>query len=104
MARVYSLAQGVPALGTRERLAAVATRLGVTPQEGQSWIGAFEFLQTLRLQVQIGADQMPPGTPALQNPNLIDVDTLNDIDRRMLKESCKVARALQQRLELDYQR
>ena len=104
MARVYSLAQGVPALGTRERLAAVATRLGVSPQEGQSWIGAFEFLQTLRLQVQIGADQMPPGTPALQNPNLIDVDTLNDIDRRMLKESCKVARALQQRLELDYQR
>lgn len=33
-----------------------------------------------------------------------DVARLNPIDRRVLKESVRVARALQQRIELDYQR
>lgn len=101
VARVYSLAHGVPALSTRERLTAVAARLGVPLQEGQAWVSAFEFLQMLRLQVQIGAE---PALGGSQNPNLIDVSTLNEIDLRMLKETCKIARRLQQRLELDYQR
>ena len=33
-----------------------------------------------------------------------DVASLNDIDRRVLKESLRVARRLQQRIELDYAR
>jgi CBS domain-containing protein len=41
-------------------------------------------------------------TPA--NPNLIDTATLNDIDLRMLKETIRIARRLQQRMGLDYQR
>jgi CBS domain-containing protein len=32
------------------------------------------------------------------------VAALNDIDRRVLKESLRVARRLQQRIELDYAR
>jgi CBS domain-containing protein len=32
------------------------------------------------------------------------VKQLNDIDRRLLKESLRAARHLQQRLQLDYQR
>ncbi len=106
VARLYALAQGVPALGTRERLEAVAPLLGVAQQEGQSWVSAFEFLQRLRLQVQIGSDgaaQTPQDSEQF-NPNLLDIGTLNDIDQRMLKETCKVARRMQQRLELDYQR
>ena len=38
------------------------------------------------------------------NPNLVDVNALNDIDRRVLKESLRVARRLQQRIEMDYLR
>ena len=72
--------------------------MGVEPQESQAWIAGFEFLQTLRLRVQIGADEMP------EQPNRIDVTQLNDIDRRMLKETFRLARRLQQRLELDYLR
>jgi CBS domain-containing protein len=34
----------------------------------------------------------------------VELSTLNDIDRRMLKESFRVARRLQQKMELDYQR
>ncbi len=67
-------------------------------------MAAFEFLQLLRLQVQLDPAS-PPAVPAEPgNANLVDVRSLNDIDRRMLKESLRVARALQQRLELDYQR
>jgi len=100
-ARVYALAHGVAATGTRARLQAVAVALGAGASEGESWAAAFEFVQLLRLQVQIDADR--PGAVA-GHANLIEVGALNTIDRRVLKESLRVARALQQRLELDYQR
>lgn len=103
-ARLYALAHGVSALGTRARFEAVAPRMGVAAQESQAWVSAFEFLQRLRLQVQIGAAASTKDWHPGENPNLIDIGTLNDIDQRMLKETCKVARRLQQRLELDYQR
>ena len=102
-ARLYALAHGVPAVGTRERLEAVAALLRM-PREGQSAVSAFEFLQMQRLQLQIGEATAAPRQHPQDNPNLIDVADLNDLDRRMLVESCKVARGLQQRLELDYQR
>ncbi|MDO9095107.1 MAG: DUF294 nucleotidyltransferase-like domain-containing protein [Rubrivivax sp.] len=102
-ARLYALAHGLPALSTRARLEAAAPLMRVAPQEGQAWIAGFEFLQMLRLQVQLrGTDTANDVVEA--NPNLIDVNTLNDIDRRMLKETMRMARALQQRIELDYRR
>ena len=73
--------------------------LRLAPQESQAWIAAFEFLQMLRLQVQLG-EPLAEGA----NPNLIDVGSLNDIDRRMLKETMRIARSVQQRIALDYQR
>jgi CBS domain-containing protein len=99
-ARLYALAHGVAATGTRERLLAVAVRLGVPAREAQSAVSAFEFLQMQRLLLQLG-QASAPDLPQ-PNPNLLDVASLNDIDRRMLLENCKVARSLQQRLELDY--
>jgi CBS domain-containing protein len=62
-------------------------------------VAAFEFLQMLRLRVQIAQ----PDAPA-DKANQVELSTLNDIDRRMLKESFRVARRLQQKMELDYQR
>jgi CBS domain-containing protein len=106
-ARLLALAQGLPDLATRARLLAAAPKLGVATSESEAWVGAFEFLQTLRLQVQLsGADSgLAAGSkPGEGNPNLIDIDTLNDIHLRMLKESLRLARRLQQRIELDYQR
>jgi len=97
-ARLFALAAGLPVLGTRARLEAAAPALRVAAQESEAWVTAFEFLQMLRLQVQIGAD------PNAASPNLIDVATLNEIDRRMLKETVRIARRLQQRIELDYRR
>ncbi|MDI1268226.1 MAG: DUF294 nucleotidyltransferase-like domain-containing protein [Polaromonas sp.] len=98
VARIYSLSRGVTATNTRERLDAVGTLLGLAPSEYQAWVSGFEFLQTLRLRVQL------EGTASPQQPNHLKVDRLNDIDRRILRESFRVARSLQQRLQLDYER
>lgn len=99
-ARLYALAQGVDVTGTRARFEAVAAALHVEARESETWIGAFEFLQMLRLRVQSSA------TPASadDNPNRLDLRTLNDIDRRILKESFRAAQRLQQRVTLDYMR
>ena len=97
-ARLYSLAHGVPATSTRERLDAVGARLGLASSEYEAWVGAFEFLQMLRLRIQL------EGTAAADNPNRLQVSRLNDIDRRILKEAFRHARLLQQRLHLDYER
>jgi CBS domain-containing protein len=98
-ARLYALAHGVAATGTRERFEAMGPLLNVEPHEAQAWVAGFEFLQTLRLRTQMAQAEAAPG-----NPNLVALESLNDIDRRMLKESFRVARRLQQMMELDYKR
>lgn len=99
-ARLYALAHGLSERGTRARLEAAAPLMHVAAHESQAWIAAFEFLQSLRLQVQLGGRREPaPG-----HANVIDVNTLNDIERHLLKESMRMARGLQQRIELDYRR
>ena len=99
VARLYALAHGVTETGTRQRFEALGPLLKVAPNESQAWVAAFEFLQMLRLRLQMAH----PGA-APDQANLVELSTLNDIDRRMLKESFRVARRLQQKMELDYQR
>ncbi len=103
-ARLYALAHGIEATSTRERLQAAAKALGASAQEAEAWVGGFEFLQMLRLQVQLSRDRREAVDASDGNPNLIDVGALNDIDRRVLKESLRVARRLQQRIQMDYLR
>ena len=94
-ARLYALAHEVEAVGTRARLEGAAHRMRVPAREAEGWVGGFEYLQMLRLRGQI---------QERATPNLIDVDALNDIDRRVLKESLRIARRLQQRVEMDFLR
>ena len=107
-ARLYALAHGVPATATRARFEAVASALGVAAPEAEGWVSGFEYLQMLRLQVQLARDRGPAAEAEAEkrdaNPNQIDVASLNDIDRLVLKESLRVARRLQQRIQLDYLR
>jgi CBS domain-containing protein len=95
--RLLALAHGVPHTNTRRRVEALASAGHVPAAEAEVWIGAFEFLQLLRLRVQTGPHDA-------EQPNRLDIATLNDIDRLVLREVLRVARALQQRLELDYRR
>jgi CBS domain-containing protein len=94
-ARLLALAHGIAATGTRARFEAAAQAMRVPAHEAQAWSGGFDVLQMMRLQVQQGGDADEG------NPNLLDVSALNDIDRRVLKESLRVARRLQQRIEMD---
>lgn len=97
-ARLYSLAHGIDETNTRKRLEAVGPLMNLAGTEYGAWVGGFEFLQILRLRIQLESQVLPDG------PNRIVVASLNDIDRRILRESFRVARQLQQRLQLDYQR
>ena len=63
-----------------------------------SLIDAFHYIQLLRLRHQhLEAGQGRPGD------NRIFIGRLNQLDRRILKESFRQARALQQRLKVHYQ-
>ena len=97
-ARIYSLAHGIEATNTRKRLEAIGQQLALASNEYGAWVSGFEFLQMLRLRIQL------EGGAALAQPNRLAVASLNDIDRRILRETLRVARQLQQRLQLDYQR
>ncbi|MGV3571849.1 MAG: DUF294 nucleotidyltransferase-like domain-containing protein [Ramlibacter sp.] len=97
-ARLYALAHGVAATNTRDRLVLAGQRIGLASAEYEAWASAFEFLQMLRLRVQLEG-----GAPA-EHPNRLVLATLNDIDRRILREAFRMARQLQQRLRLDYER
>ena len=96
VARIYSLAHGIEVMNTRERLAAVGRALNIPDAESAAWITAFEFLQTQRLAVQISKARVTG------NPNVIDINTLNSVDRSILKEALLKVRSLQQLLQLDY--
>ncbi len=100
-ARLYALAHGITATNTRERLQAIGAALGVKAREYEGWIGAFEFLQMLRLRVQT---EIAEGRGDPDQPNRIVVRTMNTIDRRILKESLRLMGELQQRMQLDYAR
>jgi len=102
-ARLYALAHGIDAVGTRARFEAAAVPMKVDAQEARTWAEAFEFLQMLRLRVQIERTDGRRNGDA-DNPNLVDLGQLSDIDRRVLKEVFRVGRTLQQRMELDYMR
>jgi CBS domain-containing protein len=97
-ARLLALASGAPATGTAQRLAQSAEPLRLDSRECDAWQEGFWFLQLLRLKHQHG--QLEAGHPA---DNLLDPQQLNELDRRILKESFLLARKLQTWLRLEYQ-
>ena len=106
-ARLMALAQGVGALGTRERLEQAGQRSGANDAERATWLAAFDVLQRLRLRVQLGsegASASAAAAAAASSGNRIDLKTLDGIDRRMLKEAMRTARSLQQRLQMEWLR
>ena len=97
-ARIYGLASGATQTNTVQRLRASAARLNIAPAEIGAWVDALHFIQLLRLRLQ--HQQCEEGS---ELSNKVDPDSLNDLDRRILKEAFRQARKLQSRLALDYQ-
>ncbi|MBL8447185.1 MAG: CBS domain-containing protein [Zoogloeaceae bacterium] len=97
-ARILSLRVGVDSSSTVHRLRQAATKLGVSAEEVQAIIDGFHFIQLLRLRAQHLETEHDSPTD-----NRINPDTLNELDRRILKEAFRQARKLQLRLKMDYQ-
>lgn len=96
-ARIFGLASGAEAQNTAERLRHAARILRVPADEIEAIIDAFYFVLLLRLRRQ----HLDPEPGA--GSNRIDPRALNELDRRILKESFRQARKLQKRIALDYQ-
>jgi len=103
-ARASALALGIEETNTSQRLRLAGRRLGVDERQTDSAVEAYHYLQLLRLRTQRGEQDEDPRTPAqaarpAASANRVNPYALNELDQRMLKESFRQARALQQQLE-----
>lgn len=98
VARIYALAAGVYNTNSAQRLRFASQRLNIRAEEINAVVDAMDFIQLLRLR-----HQYLEGEPGRQGDNFVNPDNLNELDRRILKESFRQARKLQTRLKLDYQ-
>ena len=102
-ARIFSLATGGTHTNTVQRLRQSATGLRIPAGDVEAWINAFLFIQMLRLRHHYEATRHQVNAEARPLDNLIDPSTLNELDRRILKEAFRQARKVQAKLALDYQ-
>jgi len=102
-ARILALVNGVAATNTADRLRGAMQQMRVADEEVGAYVDAFHFVQLLRLRNadSPGAAGVAGGEGA--NGNRVVLDTLNELDRRILKEALRQARKLQARLEMDFQ-
>lgn len=93
-ARIFSLGGGGGETATAPRLRRAARDGIITPADAEAAVHAFHALQGVRLTTQAAAlaAGKAPG-------NMIDPETLNEFDRRVLLEALRQARNLQQRLK-----
>ena len=97
-ARILALKTGVEGSSTVYRLRQSAARMGVSSEDVAAIIDGFHFIQLMRLRSQhLEVDEQTVGD------NQVNPETLNELDRRILKEAFRQARKLQSRLRLDYQ-
>lgn len=98
VARVYTLAAGLPVANTRERLQALAQENRVGQDRLANVLDAFEFISLIRLRHQ--ARQIEAGQAA---DNQLAPGELSDFEQRHLKHAFKVVADFQDNLAERYQ-
>ena len=93
-ARIFALASGSSETNTVLRLRAAGMAWQMRTDELEAWAHSFHYIQLLRLRIQ--HEQVKQGE---NFSNRVDPDTLNELDRRILKEAFRQARKLQKVLE-----
>jgi CBS domain-containing protein len=96
--RILAIANGIVIPNTMERLAALVALKNVNEQDAAAWTEAYSFIQTIRMKHHY--EQSKSGVPP---SNLVLPETLNPLDKRILKEAFRQAQRLQQKLEVRYQ-
>jgi len=97
-ARILALAHGVHECNTQERFRQLAAKDVIEAKDAASYAEAYHFIQLIRMQHH--QRQQREGR---ELSNRLDPDTLNSLDRRILRESFRQAQRLQSRLSVRYQ-
>ncbi|AJQ49451.1 MULTISPECIES: DUF294 nucleotidyltransferase-like domain-containing protein [Pseudomonas] len=97
-ARLLALANGVGACNTLERLRQLVAKGVIEPLDGAAYEEAYHFIQQTRMQ-----QHQRQARDNLPYSNRLDPDSLNHLDRRILRESLRQAQRLQSSLSLRYQ-
>jgi CBS domain-containing protein len=100
-ARIWALRAGLHETNTSERFKQLGEAGQLPAGDVDGWIAAFEFFQLMRLRAQHRREHAY-GARHDDNPNEVEVQVLSALDRRILNESFRQARKVQQRLELDF--
>ena len=95
VARVASLAKGIWATSTADRLRAAGTGPGRSAEDIAAEVEAFHLVQRFRIRQQLA-------TPDHDAANRVDPAGLNELNRLMLKEALKQAKKMQARLRQAY--
>nr|WP_278406559.1 putative nucleotidyltransferase substrate binding domain-containing protein [Pseudomonas rhodesiae] len=97
-ARLLALVNGIHANNTLERLRQLVVKEVIEPLDGAAYEEAYHFIQQTRMQQhQLQSRENQPYS------NRVDPDSLNHLDRRILRESLRQAQRLQSSLTLRYQ-
>ncbi len=97
-ARIIALAHRVGETNTEERLRAAADKGALRQEDVAAWCEAYHFIQLLRMR-----NHRRQAREGKRLSNRLDPDTLNELDRRILKEAFRQGRKLHSKLELEYQ-
>ncbi|MBV4493525.1 DUF294 nucleotidyltransferase-like domain-containing protein [Pseudomonas oryzicola] len=97
-ARLLALANGIAACNTLERLRQLVAKGIIEAQDGAAYEEAYHFIQQTRMQ-----QHQRQTRDNLPYSNRLDPDSLNHLDRRILRESLRQAQRLQSSLALRYQ-
>ncbi|QLF93991.1 CBS domain-containing protein [Pseudomonas sp. ABC1] len=96
-ARLLALSHGVESCNTLERLRHLVEKEVIDAKDGAAYEEAYHFIQQTRMQQH--QQQSREGQPY---SNRLDPDSLNHLDRRILRESFRQAQRLQASLALRY--
>jgi CBS domain-containing protein len=97
-ARILALANALDETNTVARLNAAARCAAIRTEAAASWIEAYQYIQLLRMR-----NHRQQAAKGVALDNYLDPDTLNELERRILKEAFRQARKLQAKIALDYQ-
>ncbi|XBT44295.1 putative nucleotidyltransferase substrate binding domain-containing protein [Pseudomonas viridiflava] len=97
-ARLLALANGIGACNTLERLRQLVAKGVIEALDGAAYEEAYHFIQQTRMQ-----QHQRQTRDNLPYSNRLDPDSLNHLDRRILRESLRQAQRLQSSLALRYQ-
>lgn len=97
-ARIIALAHKIGETNTEERLQAAAEQKVLRQADVDAWLEAYHYIQLLRMRTH--RQQAKQGKVL---SNRLDPDSLNELDRRILKEAFRQGRKLQNKIALEYQ-